>query len=533
MKPSSFLRGALIIALAGIASRVLGAFYRPIITHLFAQYDGHHGELGTGLTLVPQSSYFVMLSLTSVGVNIAISRMVAERVTLGDYRGALRVFHVSLWLMAVLGLTLSGLFFLAAPWLAGLTDYPEATPGFYAMAPAIMIVSVYCTFRGFFQGLQEMAPTAASQVLEQLTRILTGMVLVSVLAPVGINLGAAGANFGAVTGAVVALGYLVYRFVRHRDTAFWEAVERTPPEERRESVWALVGKLLAVATPISLLGISLPLVTQVDALLVKVRLAEAGILGDEATAAFGQLGNATTFINLPLTLAAALFVALVPSITEAVTVGRMAVARERAEMALRITILVGLPASAGLWLMPEEIYGLIFPSQSGGPALQALAWATLFLMLLQTASGVLQGTGSLMVPVVNFLVGLSLKAGLTYWWTAMPEFGVQGAGYATVVGFGVSAALNVLAIVRRLELRFSVPDLVLRPGLAVLGMAAALLWLAPRLGGNKPGIVFTLVAGGLIYMVSLAAVGGVRLVDLEGLGRPGRRLASLLRRLKG
>lgn len=537
MKPEAFIRGAAMITMSGIVSRALGALYRPIVTHLFAPYDGYNGEVGIGLTNVPAYIYLVILSITSVGINIAISRLVAERVSLGDYRGALRVFHVSLRLMTALGAILAVGFFLSAPRLASLLGYPEATPGFYAMSPAVLIVSVMCTFRGFFQGLQQMGPTAISQVLEQLTRFGTGIILVALLAPIGVNLGAAGFNFGAVTSATTALVYLLYRFYRGPYRELVKAAAAAPASETERSPWPLVRKLLAVAAPVSLLGSALPLVAATDVVLVKVRLAQMGITGNPATALFGQLGNATSFVNLPMILAAAFYVTLVPAVTEAVTTGRLDVARERAATSVRFTTLVGIPAAMGLFVASSEVYGLLFPSEAGGAVLRALAWATLFLMLQQTTAGVLQGMGHVMLPARNFLVGLFIKAVLTFWLTALPAFGIKGAAYATVAGFAVSALLNLRAVAAHLGRVLSLQEMLLKPGAAALLMGLALWWTGPRAADlvvhPKLGNLVTLAAGGVVYAIALPLLGGLRLVDLERMGGPGRRLAALVRRVKG
>jgi stage V sporulation protein B len=536
MKPEAFLRGAMLITSAGIISRALGALYRPIVTHLFARHDGHNGELGIGLTNVPASIYLVVLAITSVGVNIAISRLVAERAGVGDWRGVLRVFRLSLLLMAAAGSILSTGFFLAGASLARLAGYPEATPGFYAMAPAMLVVSLMCTFRGLFQGLQQMGPTAVSQVLEQLTRIGTGIILVAALAPVAVNLGAAGFNFGAVPSATAALLYLLWRFFRGPYAELKQLAAEAPAgnEAPAGEIWR---RLLVLAAPISLLGSVVPLVLMTDALLVKARLARAGVVGDAATALFGQLGNATSFVNLPMILAAAFFVALVPAITEAVTLGRTDVARERTATALRVTMIVALPAAVAFFVASGQIYGLIFPSEAGGAVLRALAWATLFLMLQQTAAGVLQGMGQVWLPARNFLIGLVLKAFFTWSWTAEPELAVRGAAYATVAGFAVAALLNLWAVSKTLGNVYVLPDMLWKPGAASLVMGAALWWTGSRAGAwirsEHLAGALTLLAGGFVYAAALPLFGGLRLTDLERIGGPGRRLAAWLRRLMG
>lgn len=533
----SFARGALIITLAVLFSRLLGALYRPIVVRLFAPFDGQHGEAGFGLTQVPAPAYLVVLSVSAFGINIAISRLVADRMARGRYRSAWRVFRLSLVLMSALGLVLGAAFYAAAPLLATVAGRPETTPGFQAIAPAIFLVSVMAAYRGLFQGLQRMGPYAASQVYEQIVRIVAGIALVWLLAPRSVPLAAAGYNFGATAGALTGLVYLVLVFWRQRrellpalfDPARADGGGQAAPGPE-EAAWPVLREILRLAAPISIIGAVQPLILMTDSLLVITRLEAAGVSAQSADALLGQLANSFSIVWLPAILTAGLYTSLVPAITESLARRNWSEARSRSVTAYRLTLLFSLPATAGIWVLADGIYKLFFLSE-GGPVLRALAPATFFMMLQQTSSGVLQGAGDIATPVRNFLLGAGLKVVLTFWWTAT-GLGARGAAYATGAAFALAGGLNVLAVRRRFGALTRGPGDWLRPAAATLVMSAfaavAERPLAALLGSPRLGTVAVVVLAAGVYGAALLGVRGIRARDLRMLPGPGPRLAGLL-----
>jgi stage V sporulation protein B len=545
-KTESFLRGAMMLSLAALVSRLLGAFYKPIIARIFAPFDGKMGAVGIGLTQVPLTTYQVILSFTSVGLNIGISRLVAERMALGDARGARRVFQVSLALMAGLGLVSSLVMWFGAPWIAGLMspDLAETIPGFRATAPALFITSLMAAYRGLFQGFQQMSPNALSQIIEQIVRVSSGVVLTYVFVQKSVPLGAAGFNFGDVLGAMVGLFYLMALSYR-AGNSLWEL----PPdamvvadEHRRrpgpESVGRLMRRILAVAAPVAVAGAVVPLMMQADVFFVFRQLAEAGVGKEDAQAQYGLLTNAFMIAYLPTVFTSAIYTSLLPAVTRAVTLGQMGEARRKAGQAYRVTMLLAIPAQTGLYVLATPVYALLFSDTSGGQVMAAISWAVVPIMLQQTTSGVLQGAGHIGLPVRNFVIGAVVKAVLTGWWTGL--FGASGAAWATAVGFLVAALLNVVNVERKLGRTIKTRSMVLKPLAAAAAMAGFIALARWQLGGLiGTGAVATVVyvgLGGAIYGVALLLVGGVKLQELEAVPRVGRPLAALLggrRRVRG
>jgi stage V sporulation protein B len=487
----------------------MGAVHRPFGQWLI-------GDRGLGLAAGPSYAYYVMLAISSIGLNVAISRLVAERLALSDLRGARRVYKVASAMLIVSGVAFALLFGLGAKWLARLVEMPEAWPGFLALAPAVLFVSLLCGYRGLYQGMQQMQPSAVSQVVEQIVRVGLSIPLMAVLARISLPLGAAGFNAGNTVGTFSAVLYFAWLTYRTKATDGWTTVAPGVQSWEHESVTTLMGKILAIALPLSLIGAAQPLMGFLDTKIVTNRLTMLGMSG-QVHDAVAWLGNASTFRDLPTILTNALYVSLVPAIAESFATGRLDQARYRASTAFRITFLIAVPATVGLAVGAQDVYGILLTGP-GWIVMEPLAWSAFFLMIQYVSSGTLQGMGRIMVSVRNLVAGLLVKVALTYWWTGLPALGVRGAAYATSVGIGVTAGLNLWALWRHLGLKVDLKGDVLRPALAsaVMGLS---IWLASPvvhhfIHFNRLAALIVVGFAGAIYAVAIFVLGGVTKADL-------------------
>ncbi len=540
-RQESFIRGAMMLSLAALVSRLLGALYKPIVVRIFAPFDGHEGAAGIGLTQVPLTAYMVILSFTSVGLNVGISRLVSERMALGDIGGARRVFRYALKLMAALGLITSILLWFGAPWIVLLISdqITDTIPGFRAMAPALFFVSVMAAYRGLFQGFQYMTPNAYSQIIEQVVRVVAGVILTYFLVRYSVPLGAAGFNFGDVLGAVAGLGYLLW-LVRSSGSTLWASraeaatIEGPGGNPGLEDSWDLAKRIFRVAGPIALVGAVVPLMMLADTFFVFRSLSGVGVLGTAAQAQYGMLTNVFMVVNLPAVFTTAIYVSILPAITEAVTLGKLDVARHRTAQAYRLTTLLALPAQAGLFALSAGIYAILFGDTSGGSVMAAMSWSTAAIMLQQTTSGVLQGSGQISLPVRNFILGAVVKAFLTWLWTG--PYGINGAAYATAVGFGLAALLNLYQVERVVGPTFKLGTMLIKPLVAALVMAWAIFMAQPVLllwtGSIHLNTLVLIPMGSLVYGLILLVLGGIGRREIEYIPRLGRPLSRVLTRLR-
>jgi len=527
---SSFLQGAFILTLAGIIVKIIGATYRIPLTRFI-------GKEGIGLYQMAYPIYNIMFVISTGGIPLAISKLVAEKVALGDGKGTQRVLRVSVLLLTITGLIFSLFLLLNAKFIAvNILSDPRAYYSLLAVAPAVFFVAVMSAFRGFFQGLQTMIPTAVSQITEQIVRVITIMALAYLLMPKGIEFAAAGATFGAATGGIASLIVLLAIYFRNKRQLndFFRSINTVKHTESGKSI---MSRLIILAIPITIGQLVMPVMQFIDSAIVPSRLQAGGFTISQSTELYGQLtGEATTLINFPTMITVALAASLVPTISEAYAQKNLVLIKERSAIAVRLSILLCLPSFIGLCVLSTEIMTMLYKDAAAGPILAVLSASALFLGLHQTLSGVLQGLGKTAIPVKNMFIGSIFKIIVSYVFTAIPAVNVRGAALGTVVGFAVSSLLNLLTIRKIIGFKLEVGSMVVKPVIAVVIMAFVTkgfyLIAFDLLGSNSLSTLVAILVGALVYGLSLLAVGGIKEEDLLFLPKIGPKLARILKKLR-
>ena len=532
MRRDSFLRGAFILMVGSMISRVLGAVYRFILPWLMG--GGDAGAYGMALFGLPYSIYSIALVLSTMGIPLAVSKLVSEAEARGSMAEARRVFRLSIYLLMSLGAVFTAALYAVSPYFVErVWQNPDAYYSMIALAPAVFFVAVMSAFRGWFQGLQSMTPHATSQVVEQVVRVLTMFLLVGVLVPYGLEYAAAGATFGATTGAVAGVIYLFWAYRRSRRHHEDEAAEPAAEGAAAAGTSQVVRRILAFAIPISISGLVLPMMRFVDAAVVPYRLIQSGYAAVAATTAYGYLESySMPFVNVPGIFSTAIAISLVPSISYSLTRRDTASIREKTFAGLRIAALVGVPSAVGLFVLSDEIPTFFWRAPEAGPVLASIAFVALLLALQQVSSAVLQGLGAPALPMYNLFAGAIVKLILTWTLTGVAALGVRGAGWATVAGFGVAVALNLLSLRGKLG-KFSVVALLWQSAVASLLMGVAVRLLVGPLTsalGLAGAVIGGVAVGGLVYTVVILLVGGIRSSDLHMIPRVGAPAARILKR---
>ena len=216
----SFVKGAAILTLAGLSVRFVGAFFRIVLAMLIS-------DEGIGLFQMAYPIYSTLLAVSTAGIPIAISKLVAENLARGNYRGAYRTFRIALTILALSGFAISAvLYFGAELFTRVVTQDPRAYLPLISISPAIFLVTVMSAYRGFFQGQQQMMPTALSQIAEQIGRVVIALLLVVILLPRGLEYAAAGASFGAAAGAFCGLVLLMFIWLRQKRSFLYNEIGR-------------------------------------------------------------------------------------------------------------------------------------------------------------------------------------------------------------------------------------------------------------------------------------------------------------------
>lgn len=518
---NKFLKGTLILTVSSIVVKVIGSLNWIILSRVL-------GGEGIGLYQMGFPIYLMAITLSSAGIPVAISIITAEKLAQKDFLGAKRVFNVSLRLLFVTGLVFASALFFGAHWLID-NHWIRDSRAYYsiiALAPAVFFVTFLASFRGYLQGWQIMTPTAASEIVEQLMRVVTMIVFANMFMPHGLAYAAGGASMGAGVGAFCALLVLMWFYGRLKQKLKAD-LQQQNPLATRESARAIISRLLRLALPVSMSSLMLPVVANLDLLIVPQRLEAAGFHISQATEFFGYLtGMAVPLINLATIFTAAMTISLVPAISESRALNDVFGIRAKTRTAFRVALIITCPCFVGMYFLAEKIAALIYNAPGAADAIQTMSVGILLLGLHQISTGILQGLGRTSIPVINMILAAAVKVFLSWTLTAIPTLGIKGAAMATVVDFGLAAVLNMIFIYKYTGFALSFSG-VFKPAVSAAAMGAAVygvITLAVSWGAWA--ILVAIAVAVPVYGGVLLAVGGIGKDDLESLPFIGHRLLA-------
>ena len=521
-KNKTFVKGAVVLGIAGITIKVLGAAFRIPLTNII-------GDSGMGYYQTAYPIYVLFLTIATAGIPTAISRMVAERNAVDQPYEAHRVFKLSFMLLLTVGLASSSLLFFGAERITAFIKEPEAVYAMKAIAPALFFVPLMASFRGYFQGRQNMTPTAVSQVIEQLFRVAVGLGLAVYLLPKGLQFSAAGASFGATAGGIFGLAgiLILYLFRKKEIAADLEGADRTPVE----SVGTILLGLLVIAVPITIGASIMPIINAIDTAIVKSRLVEIGYDSALARGLYGQLtGMAAPLINFPQVLTQAVAMSLVPVVASAYRRKEIGFMQRNIALGLRFALLLSIPCAMGMTVLAGPIMLLLYPLQKESAAnaascLAILAVGIVFLATVQTLTGVLQGVGKQLIPLRTFFLRALVMRLLTFALSGSPSVNVRGAARGTVAAYLVAAALNLFAVRKYTETKIDGRLTFLKPlvSASVMGVVVLLLHrMSVGVLGNAVATLLAIVVGAAVYGYMILATHAVTMEEIGMIPRGDR-----------
>lgn len=468
-KGNSFLKGAAILSIAGILVKILGAIYRIPLSNIIKPE-------GMGYYQTAYPFYTLLLTLSTAGIPVAIAKLVSENRAIGDYKSAYKVFKVALVGLTIGGLLTSLFVAIGAKPIVDSLGNSNAYYALIALVPALLFVPIMSAFRGLFQGRQSMIPTALSQVVEQLFRVVFGLSLTYLLLGKGRPIAAGGASFGGSMGAIAGLITILIVYMNRRRQIHIEVANSLV--DREYGTAQIVKDLLIIAVPITMGSAIAPIMDTIDAGLVLQRLQSINYSEARANELYGQLkGMAQTLINLPQVFSVAISMSLVPSISDAYARKSKRDILTLISSGIRLTLIIGLPCAFGLFILSEPIINLLYFSntaetiKSTGVILSYLSFGVIFLTLVQALTGMLQGLGKPFVPVGNLFIGAVFKIILTYTLTAIPSINIKGAAISTVVVYATAAILDLFAVIKYTRINLNYRNIILKPLGSSISMA--------------------------------------------------------------
>lgn len=351
-KGNSFIKGAAILGAAGVLVKILGALYRIPLGNIIKPE-------GMGYYQTAYPFYVLLLTISTSGVPVAIAKLVSEKSAIGDYRNAYKVFRVALTGLFIAGVLTSLFVLINARGIVESLGNPNAYYALIALVPALFFVPIMAAFRGFFQGRQNMVPTALSQISEQLFRVVLGLLITYLLLGKGIPFAAGGASSGGSLGALAGTITMYIIFITNKKTINEEI--RTSISREEYGVSEIIKDLLVIAVPITIGAAIAPIMDAIDASMVIKRLQTIGYSEGVANELYGQLkGYAQTLINLPQVFSISIAMSLVPAIANAKARKQKKEVEGIIGSGIRITLLIGLPCALGLFVLARPIIGLLY-----------------------------------------------------------------------------------------------------------------------------------------------------------------------------
>lgn len=496
-QPVSVLKGTALLAVAGFTVKVMGAIYRIILARII-------GVEGIGLYQMAYPIYLVFLSLSTAGIPIALSKLIAEKEIQNDETGVKLIFQSALIVLFCLGIVCSGAMGFSARWLAGrVVADPRAVFAIWALAPAIFFMSILAVFRGFFQGRREMGYSAISQIIEQAVRVGVAVSLAVCLAKEGVEYAAAGAAFGATVGGAASMFYLMLIHTGN--------IKKVKLKVDQKSIKTTIKKIIKFAIPISVAVILMPILQSLDSIIVPARLQNIGYSISEATSMLGILGNSWAVLYLPTIVTGAIASNLVPAIASLRVIGSSNSVRDKAENGIRLGAIWVFPMAVGLYCFGSQIFRILY----GIPGIEVLNWlapAVIFLGLEQISAGILQGLGKPIQPLLNFSIGALIKIMVTLLLIGWPGFNLAGAALGTVFGSGITAGLNLMSLRRLAEIKLNI----VAPSFAAFVMLVVCRYLIKTLEVDYIWEMLIVGVGSFFcYVLALRFMGGIKNSDLE------------------
>ena len=473
IKKEGFMKGVVILMLSQIFIKIMGLMYRMYLTNREGFGDKGNAIYGSGFQI-----YALLLTISSIGVPNAVSKIVSERVAIGDHRGAHKVFKIALITFGTIGFLCSlFLFYMAKDIANNWIQIPEAEMSLTALSPSIFFVSIICVIRGYFNGRQCIKVTANSQTIEQIFKMTLTIIIVEILAIISgtdTSIMAGGANIATTISSILCFVYLYIYYSTVKKEIAREVKDSV--NYRYKGIIKIIKEILCVSIPMSLTPILSTINKNIDSVTV-VRGLKNFMSESMAKAEYGILtGKVDTLVTMPMSFNIAFTTALVPSVSSAKATGEWKNAKKRIEFSILITILIGLPCSIGMIIFAQPILNLLFPNQvSGAFILQVSATSILFIVLEQTISGVLQGIGKPMAPAIALSIGVIVKFIINS--VLIPvnpkEFlfgGPSGAAIATTICHMIASIIDIKIMKKYIKLEINKKDYIIKPILACIMM---------------------------------------------------------------
>ncbi len=579
-KSQTLLNGALVLSLATVIIKVIGVIYKIPLSNMI-------GTVGRGLFDSAYSLYVPVYTVAMAGLPVAISNMVSKAMALGRYRDVKVIHKVAKRLFLIVGIigTLA-MFILTYPYALSAKNM-DIIPAVLVITPSIFFCCVMSSYRGYYNGLSNMTPTAISQVLEAGGKLVFGLVCAKWAISYGLSryeqgltvfgqtattesealsaiypYAAAGATAGVTLGTVVGVVFLLIMHKISGDRITKTELASAPKPEKSG---VIAKKMFQFAIPVALSSLVFSITNLIDAITVQNRLETVvlnnmdlirnmyseqlvGVLdADVKNFLYGAYSLSLDFRNLIPSITMTLGISAIPTLSAAWAVKNKKAIKVSIESVMRVTMLVAMPCGIGMGVLAQPILAAFYGSGASAsgvsiaaPVLTVYGFTIFLIALSQPMTNMLQALDKTKIPLVSMTVGAIVKFVSNLIFVSIPSLNVNGAVIGTVSCYAVITIINLFAIIKTTRIRINFISVFVKP--VVCGVLCGIgaytsFGLANRFipefsiaGHNAKSILclgISIGFGGLIYVISMLLVKGISKDDVNMLPK-GEKIAKIL-----
>jgi len=503
IKKQTFMKSVAVVMIAQLLIKLMGFIYRVILTNIEGFQDAGNSYYGTGYKV-----YIFILAIATTGVPNAISKLVAEKMAVGDPKGAHKIFKTATQLFTLVGLFFAAILFFGSDFISvHLLSNPGVAGTLATLAPAVLFVSIASVFRGYFIGMQNVSAHSVAQVIEQIVNSVCSVIFVLMLMGKSPEIMAMGSTAATAVSTLVALIYL-YLFYQKNKSSIADNIRNAAPHII-ESTKVTVRKIIKYVVPISFASIVVSLSGLVDILSVMEGLQNHGYTLEKANEIYGIIvGKVDILVSIPHTFNVAIVTPLIPMITEFMVKKDYLGAQKRINFSMKLSSIIAFPCAIGLAILADPLFKAIFPNApEGAMLLQIEVWAIIFSLLAQVAQGALNGIGKLIVPGLSVVVAAVVKYILNI--TLIPIYGEVIVPITTIVYHLVNCLIVTTVLYKALKSSPDIKNIVIKPLFAALAMGVMVYLTHKSLNviitSSVINMGLSIIAGALVYFVLLLA----------------------------
>lgn len=500
MKKKSFVAGALILTLASVIAKVIGAIFRIPLTHLL-------GTEGIGIYQLIFPIYALFLVISSSGIPVALSKIISKEYSKDNYKNIDIIFKCSLFLMFILGFAFTIIIIILSKTIASLQNNINIFICYIAIAPAILFATIISAYRGYFQGLEIMKFSAISQVIEQMFKLLFGLLFAYFLLRINLTMGVLGAVVGVSVSEILTTFYLLLCYKKKKIKSIQNSEEVITFKQAFKFI-------IKEATPITLNSIVSPIISVIDSLIIIKLLGKIGLSFNLSSSLYGlESGVVASLVGLPSIISVSLGVSLMPSLSSSFSLNKIDEVKFKSKLSIKLVWYFTLPCVLIFILMSKEICFFLYGNlqnnainqlEIASELLKVSSLSIIYVALNQITTTIMQAINKSYLPLIVLTSCSVLKIILTIILVQNAKFNIYGLALADVICFGLACFVNLLLIKKYLPIKFKFHEIVLVPLVSLIGLVVVIeifRYFFQAFLFNRLAIVLIILSAFVVYLL--------------------------------